>query len=214
MEDRTDRERSNANMNSLVENQVNPDAPLLSESRRSAPSSRNPAAPTPVTKVTANWRLRHRRRRSRSRQGHWRCSRCLPRWTRCAARPRCLSLDGLDDDVLFEIISCLRTHEVIQIGAASPPAARAMTMKETVWGAARIRARRRPQANTTHTFEMYGWASSPSKLNAAVCAELVTLGCNPRRLCLQGALPRQPDRVNRTGLPPPHHERVSDGRRL
>ena len=31
MEDRTDQERSNANMNSLVENQVNADAPLLAK---------------------------------------------------------------------------------------------------------------------------------------------------------------------------------------
>lgn len=200
MEDRTDQERSNANMNSLVENQVNADAPLLAkldEIRSLLAQSGRADAMTKCDELRALVTPPAVPVRDKD-IGDAAGDQALDGWAGAAAG----DLDGLDDDVLFEIISCLRTHEVIQIGAASRRL-RAMTMKETVW------EQRLPfavvEANVTYSLEMYGLGVLGSKLNAAVCAELVTLGCSPRRLCLQSLYWRRARcRRNHTGLPPLH----------
>ena len=200
MEGRTDKERSNANMNSLVENQVNADAPLLAkldEIRSLLAQSGRADAMTKCDELRALVTPPAVPVRDKD-IGDAAGDQALDGWAGAAAG----DLDGLDDDVLFEIISCLRTHEVIQIGAASRRL-RAMTMKETVW------EQRLPfavvEANVTYSLEMYGLGVLGSKLNAAVCAELVTLGCSPRRLCLQSLYWRRARcRRNHTGLPPLH----------
>lgn len=130
MEDRTDQERSNANMNSLVENQVNADAPLLAkldEIRSLLAQSGRADAMTKCDELRALVAPPAVPVRDKD-IGDAAGDQARDGWAGAAAG----DLDGLDDDVLFEIISCLRTHEVIQIGAASRRL-RAMTMKETVW---------------------------------------------------------------------------------
>ena len=91
-----------------------------------------------------------------------------------------MALSRITDDVLFVIIDALRVEDVIILGAASRRLRAVTTNERRVWA---------PRLLTKEL----GLGSVG--LDAAACTSLASLGCSPRRLCLQSL----PWRVVRDG---------------
>ena len=91
-----------------------------------------------------------------------------------------MALSRITDDVLFVIIDALKIEDIILLGAASRRLRTITTNERRVWA---------PRLLTKEL------GIGTSGLDPATCARLTSLGCTPRRLCLQSL----PWRVVRDG---------------
>jgi len=91
-----------------------------------------------------------------------------------------MALARITDDVLFVIIDALKVEDIILLGAASRRLRTITTNERRVWA---------PRLLTKEL------GLGTVGLDAAACASLTSLGCTPRRLCLQSL----PWRVVRDG---------------
>ena len=91
-----------------------------------------------------------------------------------------MALARITDDVLFVIIDALKIEDIIILGAASRRLRTVTTNERRVWA---------PRLLTKEL------GLGTVGLDAAACASLTSLGCTPRRLCLQSL----PWRVVRDG---------------
>ena len=91
-----------------------------------------------------------------------------------------MALSCITDDVLFVIIDALKIEDIILLGAASRRLRTITTNERRVWA---------PRLLTKEL------GIGTSGLDPATCARLMSLGCTPRRLCLQSL----PWRVVRDG---------------
>ena len=91
-----------------------------------------------------------------------------------------MALARITDDVLFVIIDALKIEDIILLGAASRRLRTITTNERRVWA---------PRLLTKEL------GLGTVGLDAAACARLTSLGCSPRRLCLQSL----PWRVVRDG---------------
>ncbi len=87
-----------------------------------------------------------------------------------------MTLTHLTDDLLFEIVGGLKIEDIIRLGAASGRLRSVTTNEKRVWV---------PRLLTTECGLGIGG------LDAAACATLARLECDPRKLCLQ-SLPWRP----------------------
>ncbi len=87
-----------------------------------------------------------------------------------------MTLTDLTDDLLFEIVGGLKIEDVIRLGAASRRLRSVTTDEKRVWA---------PRLLTTEC------GLGTRGLDAAACATLARLECDPRKLCLQ-SLPWRP----------------------
>ena len=81
-----------------------------------------------------------------------------------------MALSRITDDVLFVIIDALKIEDIILLGAASRRLRTITTNEKRVWA---------PRLLTDEL------GLGTVELDAAACASLASLGCSPRRLCLQ-----------------------------
>ena len=91
-----------------------------------------------------------------------------------------MALSRITDDVLFVIIDALQIEDIILLSAASRRLRTVTTNERRVWA---------PRLLTKEL------GIGTSELDPATCARLTSLGCTPRRLCLQSL----PWRVVRDG---------------
>ena len=87
-----------------------------------------------------------------------------------------MTLTHLTDDLLIEIVGCLKIENVIRLGAASRRLRSVTTDEKRVWA---------PRLLTTEC------GLGTRGLDAAACATLARLECDPRKVCLQ-SLPWRP----------------------
>ena len=81
-----------------------------------------------------------------------------------------MALSRITDDVLLVIIDALKMEDIILLGAASRRLRTITTNEKRVWA---------PRLLTKEL------GIATSELDPATCARLTSLGCTPRRLCLQ-----------------------------
>ena len=91
-----------------------------------------------------------------------------------------MALSRITDDVLFVIIDALKVEDIILLGATGRRLRTITTNERRVWA---------PRLLTNEL------GLGTSELDPATCARLTSLGCTPRRLCLQSL----PWRVVRDG---------------